>query len=125
LNILGQNVAKFPEQFEENILGALNDEPKYNSFDRYPTSKLFNYFIAKKVAPLTLAQGVVVKCVLFHSSRLPVPSFTHRLFLPACSVVDPGMNHSELPRDRKLPLVARCVLFIPLPSLPLIEITAG
>ncbi|KAF7335768.1 ATP-dependent DNA helicase PIF1 [Mycena venus] len=79
----GQNVAKFQERFEDNILQAMNDESKFNSFDRYPTSKLFNYFISKKVAVLTLAQGVTV------------------------NVVDPGMNHSELPRDAKLPLVVR------------------
>ncbi|KAJ6546059.1 hypothetical protein DFH09DRAFT_1367497 [Mycena vulgaris] len=79
----GQNVAKFPEQHETNILEALNDESKFNSFDRYPTSKLFNYFIAKKTASLSQAEGVIV------------------------NVVDPGMNHSDLPRDTKLPLVAR------------------
>ncbi|KAJ6626263.1 hypothetical protein B0H10DRAFT_1942093 [Mycena sp. CBHHK59/15] len=79
----GQNVAKFPERFETNILEALNDESKFNLFDRYPTSKLFNYFIAKNTAALAQAQGVIV------------------------NVVDPGMNHSDLPRDSKLPLVAR------------------
>ncbi|KAJ7819485.1 hypothetical protein B0H14DRAFT_2600659 [Mycena olivaceomarginata] len=82
----GQNVAKFQERFEENILEALNDEPKFNSFDRYPTSKLFNYFIAKKVATLARAQGITV------------------------NVVDPGMNHSDLPRDAKLPLIARALV---------------
>ncbi|KAJ7726979.1 hypothetical protein B0H14DRAFT_3619832 [Mycena olivaceomarginata] len=60
----GQNVAKFQERFEENILEALNDEPKFNSFDRYPTSKLFNYFIAKKVATLARAQGITVNALV-------------------------------------------------------------
>ncbi|KAJ6564682.1 hypothetical protein B0H19DRAFT_1068204 [Mycena capillaripes] len=84
----GQNVAKFPQRFEEDILGALNDEYKFNAFDRYPVSKLFNYFIAKKVSALAQARGVVV------------------------NVVDPGMNHSDLPRDAKLPLIARALIHL-------------
>ncbi|KAJ7136399.1 hypothetical protein C8R43DRAFT_1132550 [Mycena crocata] len=68
-----------------NILDALNDETNFNSFDRYPTSKLFNNFIAKKTAAWPQAQGVIV------------------------NVVDPGMNHSDLPRDTKIPLIARYV----------------
>ncbi|KAJ7450212.1 hypothetical protein FB451DRAFT_1146489 [Mycena latifolia] len=82
----GQNVAKFPERFETNILEAMNNESKLNSFDRYPTSKLFNYFIAKKTAALPQAEGIIV------------------------NVVDPGMNHSDLPQDAKLPLIARALI---------------
>ncbi|KAJ7244030.1 hypothetical protein C8J57DRAFT_1365258 [Mycena rebaudengoi] len=79
----GQNVAKFPQRLEKNILEALNDESKFDSFDRYPTSKLFNYFTAQKLATESQARGVIV------------------------NVVDPGMNHSELARDANLNLVTR------------------
>ncbi|KAJ7064077.1 hypothetical protein C8F01DRAFT_1219182 [Mycena amicta] len=86
----GQNIAKFPERNEPNILTALNDEVKYNAnmSDRYPTSKLFNYFIAQKVSGLEEAEGVVV------------------------NVVDPGMNHSDLPRESDIPFIGRVLIKI-------------
>ncbi|KAJ7185753.1 retinol dehydrogenase [Mycena filopes] len=82
----GQNLARFPERLEDEILNTLNDESKYNLFDRYLTSKLLNYFTTKKTADLAQAEGVIV------------------------NVVDPGLNHSDLSRHMKLPLIARAMI---------------
>ncbi|KAJ7208853.1 hypothetical protein GGX14DRAFT_632747 [Mycena pura] len=75
----GQNVAKFPERLApaDGILSALNDPAKFNAFDRYPTSKLFSYFIAQKAALLPQADGVVV------------------------NVVDPGLDQSDPEPNQK------------------------
>ncbi|KAJ7598387.1 hypothetical protein C8J56DRAFT_1157605 [Mycena floridula] len=82
----GQNIAKFHERHAPKILDALNDEALFSSFDRYPTSKLFNYLCVQGIAKLPQAQGVVV------------------------NVVDPGMNHSELPRNTKINIIGRALI---------------
>ncbi|KAJ7735654.1 hypothetical protein DFH07DRAFT_1065014 [Mycena maculata] len=75
----GMFTAQFPEKSAEKMLEVLNNEAKCDMFDRYPTSKLFNLFIARQIAQLPQAQGVVV------------------------NVVDPGLCTSELGRDLNLP----------------------
>ncbi|KAJ6581881.1 hypothetical protein B0H19DRAFT_983986 [Mycena capillaripes] len=72
----GMFLVKFPQRSGPKILEALNDEKQSTSaFDRYPTSKLFNLFVAREIAKLPQAQGVVV------------------------NVVAPGLCASELGRD--------------------------
>ncbi|KAJ7850538.1 putative short-chain dehydrogenase [Mycena leptocephala] len=78
-------LASFPEKTAPNILQVLNDEGKTNAKDRYPTSKLLDLFLAREIAGLPKAQGVVV------------------------NVVDPGLCISELGRDMDL---KPAVLFI-------------
>jgi hypothetical protein len=87
-------LANFPEKSALNILQVLNDEGKTNSKDRYPTSKLLDLFLAREIAGLPKAQGVVVKYVY---NRIKY------LFRPVLSsVVDPGLCISELGRDMDL-----------------------
>ncbi|KAJ6581906.1 hypothetical protein B0H19DRAFT_929440 [Mycena capillaripes] len=68
-------LANFPEKSATKILQALNDEEKSNHKDRYPTSKLLDLFLAREIAALPRAEGVVV------------------------NVVDPGLCISELGRN--------------------------
>ncbi|KAJ7742842.1 hypothetical protein B0H16DRAFT_1562530 [Mycena metata] len=78
-----QYLTKFPEKRATNILQALNDPSRGRmTKDRYAVSKLFNLFLAREIAALPQAQGVIV------------------------NVVDPGMCVSEIGRDRKLGPVA-------------------
>ncbi|KAF7354600.1 hypothetical protein MSAN_01373300 [Mycena sanguinolenta] len=58
-------LAKFSEKSAANILKTMNDESqsKKNMTDRYPTSKLFNLYLAREIAKLPQAQGVVVNVV--------------------------------------------------------------
>ncbi|KAJ7151326.1 hypothetical protein C8R43DRAFT_1096691 [Mycena crocata] len=74
----GMFVAKFSEKSAKNILQALNDETRGDIFDRYPVSKLLNLFLAREIAKLPRAEGVVV------------------------NVVDPGLCSSDLGRDINL-----------------------
>ncbi|KAJ7177364.1 hypothetical protein C8R43DRAFT_1193350 [Mycena crocata] len=92
----GQNVAKFIERSETNILDALNDETKLNSFDRYATSKLFNYFIAKKTAALSQASDELIPAHAWPASKsalnilygllasTPSGAYISRTRMPAC-----------------------------------------
>ncbi|KAJ7509844.1 hypothetical protein B0H11DRAFT_1791322 [Mycena galericulata] len=68
-------MAKFPHKSAPNVLRALNDEAQCDILDQYPTSKLFNLFLARKIATLPKAGGLVV------------------------NVVDPGLCISDLGRD--------------------------
>ncbi|KAJ7931784.1 hypothetical protein B0H13DRAFT_1594033 [Mycena leptocephala] len=56
----GMFLAKFSEKSATKILETLNDESKYDNLDRYPTSKLFDFFVCRETAKLPQAQGVVV-----------------------------------------------------------------
>ncbi|KAJ6534670.1 hypothetical protein DFH09DRAFT_1180286 [Mycena vulgaris] len=81
LTITGSNgmfIAEFPEKSASNILKALNDETQGKLFDRYATSKLLNYFLAREIAKLPQAKDVVV------------------------NVVAPGLCSSDLGRDLDL-----------------------
>ncbi|KAJ7604065.1 hypothetical protein FB45DRAFT_958049 [Roridomyces roridus] len=71
----GMFLAKFTDMSKPDILQAMNIEAEFDSMDRYPTSKLFDLFLARKIAKLPQANGVVV------------------------NVVDPGFCYSELGRD--------------------------
>ncbi|KAJ7463362.1 hypothetical protein FB451DRAFT_1139730 [Mycena latifolia] len=71
----GMFFTTFAEQQEANILATLNDQTKNTKGDHYPISKLFNLYIAREIAQLPRAQGLVV------------------------NVVDPGMCTSELLRE--------------------------
>lgn len=82
----GQHIAKFPQKSASHILNALNDQAQYVPFDRYPLSKLLDYFLVKKLSSLALAHNVVV------------------------NTVDPGLNTSEITRDLKLPAIARLLI---------------
>ncbi|KAJ7180982.1 hypothetical protein C8R46DRAFT_1071093 [Mycena filopes] len=78
-----QYLTKFPEKRATNILHTLNDPSKGSiSKDRYAVSKLFNLFLAREIAALLQAQGVVV------------------------NVVDPGMCASDIGRHRNLGPIA-------------------
>ncbi|KAJ7180936.1 hypothetical protein C8R46DRAFT_1319409 [Mycena filopes] len=79
----GMFMAKFKERSGPNLLETLNDEKKSDIMDRYFTSKLFDLFIAREIASLSQAQGVVV------------------------NVVDPGLCKSEIGRDVDLPKIAK------------------
>ncbi|KAJ6620576.1 hypothetical protein B0H10DRAFT_1791582 [Mycena sp. CBHHK59/15] len=68
-------LAKFAEKSASNILQELNDKAKSVQKDRYATSKLLDLFLAREIAELPKAEGVVV------------------------NVVDPGLCISELGRD--------------------------
>jgi hypothetical protein len=57
-------MAKFTERSASKILETMNDESQCKDIvDRYATSKLFNLFLAREIAKLPQAQGVVVKYV--------------------------------------------------------------
>ncbi|KAF8195287.1 hypothetical protein K438DRAFT_1760943 [Mycena galopus ATCC 62051] len=74
----GMFLAKFSEKSASasKILATMNDKAQCKDIvDRYPTSKLFNLFLAREIAKLPLAQGVVV------------------------NVVSPGLCASEIGRD--------------------------
>ncbi|KAJ6530073.1 hypothetical protein DFH09DRAFT_994706 [Mycena vulgaris] len=78
----GQFMARFPEKHAANILQTLNDKSKWVQRDRYFVTKLFNLFLAREIATLPQAEGVVV------------------------NVVDPGMCVSDIGRNRKRGRVA-------------------
>ncbi|KAJ7625528.1 hypothetical protein FB45DRAFT_921667 [Roridomyces roridus] len=71
----GMFLAKFTDRSKPKILEAMNVEGGSDVMDRYITSKLFDLFIARKIAALNQAKGVVV------------------------NVVDPGLCASDLARD--------------------------
>ncbi|KAJ6514865.1 hypothetical protein C8R47DRAFT_1206227 [Mycena vitilis] len=72
-------ITKFPERSAPKILETLNDKKKSSDMvDRYTLSKLFDLFIAREIAKLPLAQGVVV------------------------NVVSPGLCASDIARDLNL-----------------------
>ncbi|KAJ6517876.1 hypothetical protein C8R47DRAFT_97 [Mycena vitilis] len=67
----------FPEKSSPNIIQTLNDPSKStNDGNRYPTTKLFDLYIAREIARLPHAEGVVV------------------------NVVEPGFCVSELMREQ-------------------------
>ncbi|KAJ6519137.1 hypothetical protein C8R45DRAFT_1065919 [Mycena sanguinolenta] len=71
---------KFSERSAAKILQAMNDESQCKYIiDRYPTTKLLDFFLAREIAKLPQAQGVVV------------------------NVVAPGLCVTDLGRDIKLP----------------------
>ncbi|KAJ7504305.1 hypothetical protein B0H11DRAFT_1981586 [Mycena galericulata] len=72
-------IAEFAQKSAPKILQAMNDEFQSNLFDRYHTTKLFDLFLARKIAALPQAQGVVVNAVC------------------------PGLCSSELARDIEIP----------------------
>ncbi|KAJ7735789.1 hypothetical protein B0H16DRAFT_128083 [Mycena metata] len=74
----GMYLAKFSERSGAKLLETLNNESESNIIDRYNTSKLFNLFLAREIATLPQAKGVVV------------------------NVVHPGLCTSELGRDLSL-----------------------
>ncbi|KAF8142241.1 hypothetical protein K438DRAFT_1878481 [Mycena galopus ATCC 62051] len=81
----GMCLASFPFKSAPHILTALNDKTKFKGddvMDRYPTSKLFDLYLAREIAALEAAKGVVV------------------------NVIAPGLCASELGRDLPLPAVA-------------------
>ncbi|KAF7356347.1 hypothetical protein MVEN_00967000 [Mycena venus] len=78
-------LTKFAEKSAPKILEALNDEGQSNFKDRYSSSKLLDLFLAREIARLPRAEGLVV------------------------NVVDPGLCISELGREVDLKPV---VLFI-------------
>ncbi|KAJ7698929.1 hypothetical protein B0H17DRAFT_1006365 [Mycena rosella] len=85
LTITGSNgmfLAKFAEKSAPNMLKTLNTETGADMFDRYPTSKLFAFFIAREIAKLPRAKDVVV------------------------NIVSPGLCSSDLGRDLNLGPVA-------------------
>ncbi|KAJ7352047.1 hypothetical protein DFH08DRAFT_774914 [Mycena albidolilacea] len=83
----GMLMAKFTERSASKILETMNDESQCKDIvDRYATSKLFNLFLAREIAKLPQAQGVVV------------------------NVVAPGLCASELGRDLGLPPFALSIL---------------
>ena len=57
--------ARFTEHNQPKPLLALNDSTKFDGLDRYPTTKLLDVFLARKVAqlPKVTASGVVVNSV--------------------------------------------------------------
>ncbi|KAJ6473125.1 hypothetical protein C8R45DRAFT_406992 [Mycena sanguinolenta] len=79
----GMLIAKFSEKSAANILKTMNDEhqSKKNMTDRYPTSKLFNLYLAREIAKLPQAQGVVVNvvapglCTTELGRDIPIPDF--------------------------------------------------
>ncbi|KAF7370345.1 hypothetical protein MSAN_00665900 [Mycena sanguinolenta] len=72
--------AKFSERSAAKILQAMNDESQCKDIvDRYPTTKLLDLFLAREIAKLPQAQGVVV------------------------NVAAPGLCVTDLGRDIKLP----------------------
>ncbi|KAJ6492248.1 hypothetical protein C8R45DRAFT_990729 [Mycena sanguinolenta] len=83
----GMGLAKFSEKSASNVLEAMNDQSQCSDMlDRYFTSKLFNLFLAREIARLAQARGVVI------------------------NVVTPGLCVSELGRDYEVPPVAAFVL---------------
>lgn len=70
-----QYLAGFPERSAPKPISALNDQPRFRSFDRYPVTKLIEIFIVQKLARLSKASGIVV------------------------SAVNPAMCRSDLTRD--------------------------
>ncbi|KAK7025040.1 hypothetical protein R3P38DRAFT_3316638 [Favolaschia claudopus] len=72
-------LAKFAERSTPKSLEAMNDKDRFNMSDRYPTSKLFNFFTARELSKLPQAQGVVV------------------------NVVSPGLCVTEIAREFELP----------------------
>ncbi|KAJ7331042.1 hypothetical protein DFH08DRAFT_966783 [Mycena albidolilacea] len=75
-----QFMARFSEKRATNILQTLNDPSQSNALsgDRYPTTKLFDLFLAREISKLPQAEGVVI------------------------NVVDPGLCRSDITRDEKL-----------------------
>ncbi|KAJ7470258.1 hypothetical protein FB451DRAFT_1339818 [Mycena latifolia] len=76
-------LAFFPERSAPNILETLNDPAKSALRPRYVTSKLLDLFLAREIAALPHAAGVVV------------------------NIVDPGLCRSELTRDFQAGLIFR------------------
>ncbi|KAJ7181010.1 hypothetical protein C8R46DRAFT_596720 [Mycena filopes] len=78
----GMYLANFEEKSATKLLDALNDESQCDVMDRYITSKLFNLYIAREVARLPQAEGVIVNvvdpglCVSEIGRNLPLSSFT-------------------------------------------------
>jgi hypothetical protein len=56
-------MARFSEKRATNILQTLNDPSQSNALsgDRYPTTKLFDLFLAREISKLPQAEGVVIK----------------------------------------------------------------
>ncbi|KAJ6530002.1 hypothetical protein DFH09DRAFT_151650 [Mycena vulgaris] len=71
----GQFLARFSQRHVPNILETLNDKSKWIQPDRYFITKLFNLFVAREIAMLPKAEGVVV------------------------NVVDPGLCSSDISRN--------------------------
>ncbi|KAJ7714745.1 hypothetical protein B0H16DRAFT_519954 [Mycena metata] len=72
-------MATFSESSATKLLDTLNNKSQSTIMDRYPTSKLFNLYVAREIVKLPDAQGVVV------------------------NVVDPGFCASDLGRDLRIP----------------------
>ncbi|KAJ7625511.1 hypothetical protein FB45DRAFT_67525 [Roridomyces roridus] len=71
----GMFLAKFTDKSKPDMLQAMNVEAECDIKDRYFTAKLFDLFLARKIAKLPQANGLVV------------------------NVVDPGLCYSDLGRD--------------------------
>lgn len=105
-------MSKFPQKTADNILKAFNDKAQEIPRDRYNTTKLLDLFIARELAKLDKADGVIVKYVMsflylvfiFRRSYTRYPSSVNEAFeLTAFySVVDPGMCDSDLARELNL-----------------------
>ncbi|KAK7025047.1 hypothetical protein R3P38DRAFT_2952500 [Favolaschia claudopus] len=83
----GMFMAKFADKSAPKILEAMNNkELSKDAVDRYPTSKLFNYYFAREISMLPQAQGVVV------------------------NTVSPGLTSTELGRDLAIPAWAFSII---------------
>ncbi|TVY43255.1 Short chain dehydrogenase [Lachnellula subtilissima] len=67
--------AKFAERKEPKIFDALDDESKFDVWDRYPLSKLLEVLVFRQIAPSLEGSGVIL------------------------NILNPGLCHSELARD--------------------------
>ncbi|KAJ6534591.1 hypothetical protein DFH09DRAFT_118880 [Mycena vulgaris] len=56
-------LARFSQRHVPNILETLNDKSKWIQPDRYFTTKLFDLFLAREIATLPKAEGIVVNVV--------------------------------------------------------------
>lgn len=68
-------LAQFPERHADDIFAALDDEKTTNMGERYPTSKLLEVLLMRKLATHVAATDVVI------------------------NMVNPGLCHSRLARD--------------------------
>ncbi|KAJ7794075.1 hypothetical protein B0H14DRAFT_3497401 [Mycena olivaceomarginata] len=78
---LARGPALDPNWIRSPVYGStLNDPSQSNALsgDRYPTTKLFDLFLAREISKLPQAEGVVI------------------------NVVDPGLCRSDITRDEKL-----------------------
>ncbi|TVY53494.1 Short chain dehydrogenase sol3 [Lachnellula cervina] len=72
--------AKFAEWKEPKIFDALDNESKFDVWERYPLSKLLEVLVVRQIAPGVEGSGVIL------------------------NILNPGLCHSELARDAGWPL---------------------